>query len=176
MSGFVEGIDRSQSSLFPAELEDYVAADNLVRAVDAFVDGLDLGKLGFGRFAPLERGRPCYHPGTLLKVYIYGYLNRVPSSRRLERECQRNIELIWLTGHLAPDFKTIADFRKDNGKAIREVCRSFVAVGRELDFLSEAGVAIDGSQFKAVNARHKNVTHAKMKRRLWRIQEGILRH
>jgi transposase len=107
MSGFVEGIDRSQSSLFPAELEDYVAEDNLVRAVDAFVDGLDLGKLGFGRFAPLERGRPCYHPATLLKIYIYGYLNRVPSSRRLERECQRNIELIWLTGHLAPDFRPL---------------------------------------------------------------------
>ena len=95
MSGFVEGIDRSQSSLFPAQLEDYVADDNLVRAVDAFVAGLDLGKLGFGRFAPLERGRPCYHPATLLKIYIYGYLNRVPSSRRLERECQRNIELVW---------------------------------------------------------------------------------
>ena len=100
------GIDRSQSSLFLAQLEDYVAEDNLVRAVDAFVEGLDLGKLGFGRFAPPERGRACYHPATLLKIYIYGYLNRVPSSRRLERECQRNIELIWLTGHLAPDFKT----------------------------------------------------------------------
>ena len=162
MSGFVEGIDRSQSSLFPAELEDYVAEDNPVRAVDAFVDGLDLGKLGFGRVAPLERGRPCYHPATLLKIYIYGYLNRVPSSRRLERECQRNVELIWLTGHLAPDFKTIADFRKDNGKAIREVCRSFVAVCRELDLLSEGSVAIDGSKFKAVNARDKNFTEAKM--------------
>ena len=142
MSGFVEGIDRSQSSLFPAALEDYVAEDNLVRAVDAFVEGLDLGKLGFGRFVPLERGRPCYHPATLLKIYIYGYLNRVPSSRRLERECQRNNELIWLTGHLAPDFKTIADFRKDNGKAIREVCRTFVALCRELDLLSAASVAI----------------------------------
>jgi transposase len=161
MSGFVEGIDRSQSSLFPAELEDYVAEDNLVRAVDAFVDGLDLGRLGFARFAPLERGRPCYHPATLLKIYIYGYLNRVPSSRRLERECQRNIELIWLTGQLAPDFKTIADFRKDNGKAIREVCRTFVALCRELDLLSEASVAIDGSKFKAVNARDKNFTEAK---------------
>ena len=176
MSGFVEGIDRSQSSLFPAELEDYVAEDNLVRAVDAFVDGLDLGKLGFGRFAPLERGRPCYHPATLLKIYIYGYLNRVPSSRRLERECQRNIELIWLTGHLAPDFKTIADFRKDNGKAIREVCRTFVALCRELDLLSEASVAIDGSKFKAVNARDKNFTEAKMKRRLERIEESIARY
>src|SRR5262245_31394586 len=176
MSGFVEGIDRSQSSLFPAELEDYVAEDNLVRAVDAFVDGLDLGRLGFGRVAPLERGRPCYHPATLLKIYIYGYPNRVPSSRRLERECQRNIELIWLTGQLAPDFKTIADFRKDNGKAIREVCRSFVALCRELDLLSEASVAIDGSKFKAVNARDKNFTEAKMKRRLERIEESIARY
>ncbi len=176
MSGFVEGIDRSQSSLFPAAVEDYVADDNLVRAVDAFVEGLDLGKLGFGRFVPLYRGRPCYHPATLLKIYIYGYLNRVPSSRRLERECQRNIELIWLTGHLVPDFKTIADFRKDNGKAIREVCRAFVALCRELDLLSEASVAIDGSKFKAVNARDKNFTEAKMKRRLERIEESIARY
>ena len=176
MSGFVEGIDRSQSTLFPAMLDDYVAEDNLVRAVDAFVEGLDLGKLGFGRVAPLEQGRPSYHPATLLKIYIYGYLNRVPSSRRLERECQRNIELIWLTGQLAPDFKTIADFRKDNGKAIREVCRSFVAVCRDLDLLSEASVAIDGSKFKAVNARDKNFTEAKMKRRLERIEESIARY
>ena len=131
MSGFVEGIDRSQSSLFPAELEDYVAEDNPVRAVDAFVDGLDLGKLGFGRVAPLSSGRPCYHPATLLKIYIYGYLNRVPSSRRLERECQRNIELDWpRRGTRGADFKTIADFREDNGKAIREVCRSFVTLCR----------------------------------------------
>jgi len=176
MSGFVEGIDRSQSSLFPAELEDYVAEDNPVRAVDAFVDGLDLGKLGFGRVIPLEKGRPCYHPATLLKIYIYGYLNRVPSSRRLERECQRNIELVWLTGQLAPDFKTIADFRKDNGKAIREVCRTFVALCRELDLLSVASVAIDGSKFKAVNARDKNFTEAKMKHRLERIDESIARY
>src|SRR3954447_6544941 len=176
MSGFVEGIDRSQSSLFPAELEDYVTEDNLVRAVDVFVDGLDLGKLGFGRVVPLEKGRPCYRPATLLKIYIYGYLNRVPSSRRLERECQRNIELVWLTGQLAPDFKTIADFRKDNGKAIREVCRTFVALCRELGLLSVASVAIDGSKFKAVNARDKNFTDAKMKRRLERIDESVARY
>ena len=169
-------MNASRTDLFPAELEDYVAEDNPVRAVDAFVDGLDLGKLGFGRVAPLERGRPCYHPATLLKIYIYGYLNRVPSSRRLERECQRNIELIWLTGQLAPDFKAIADFRKDNGKAIREVCRNFVAVCRELNLLNEASVAIDGSKFKAVNARDKNFTEAKMKRRLERIEESIARY
>ena len=176
MSGFVEGIDRSQSTLFPAMLDDYVAEDNPVRAVDAFVEGLDLGRLGFGRVVPLEQGRPSYHPATLLKIYIYGYLNRVPSSRRLERECQRNIELVWLTGQLAPDFKTIADFRKDNGKAIREVCRTFVALCRELDLLSVASVAIDGSKFKAVNARDKNFTEAKMKRRLERIDESIERY
>src|SRR5215813_537121 len=128
-----------------------VAGCNCTRLIPSLAH--DLGKLGFGRFVPLERGRPCYHPATLLKIYIYGYLNRVPSSRRLERECQRNLELIWLTGHLAPDFKTIADFRKDNGRAIREVCRTFVALCRELDLLSEASVAIDGSKFKAVNAR-----------------------
>src|ERR1700691_314837 len=176
MSGFVEGVDRNQSTLFPVMLDDYVAEDNLVRAVDASVEGLDLGKLGFGRVAPLEQGRPGYHPATLLKIYIYGYLNRVPSSRRLERECQRNIELIWLTGQLAPDFKTIADFRKDNGKAIREVCRAFVALCRELDLLSVPSVAIDGSKFKAVNARDKNFTEAKMKRRLERIDESIARY
>src|ERR1700716_1086561 len=176
MSGFVEGIDRIQKQFVPGATWDYVAEDNLVRAVDAFVDGLDLGKLGFGRVVPLEKGRPCYHPATLLKIYIYGYLNRIPSSRRLERECQRNIELVWLTGQLAPDFKTIADFRKDNGKAIREVCRTFVALCRELDLLSVASVAIDGSKFKAVNARDKNFTEAKMKRRLERIDESIARY
>ena len=128
MAGFVEGVGRDQSSLLPATIEDYVGDDNPVRAVDAFVDGLDLRKLGFTSVDPLAMGRPGYHPTTMLKLYIYGYLNRIPSSRRLERECQRNLELIWLTGGLAPDFKTIADFRKDNGKPIREVCRMFVAL------------------------------------------------
>jgi transposase len=176
MAGFVEGVDRGQSTLFPALLDDYVAEDNPVRAVDVFVDGLDLGKLGFVGVHPLDMGRPAYHPGMMLKLYIYGYLNRVPSSRRLERECQRNIEMIWLTGQLAPDFKTIADFRKDNGKAIREVCREFVALCRKLDMLSAASVAVDGSKFKAVNARDKNFTEAKMKRRLERIDESIARY
>jgi transposase len=153
MAGFVEGRDRGQMSLLPARLDDYVAEDNPVRAVDVFVDNLDLDKLGFIRVQALDIGRPGYNPRMMLKLYIYGYLNRVPSSRRLERECQRNIEVIWLTGQLAPDFKTIADFRKDNGKAIREVCRTFVALCRKLDLLSAASVAIDGSKFKAVNAR-----------------------
>ena len=176
MAGFVEGVDRGQSTLFPALLDDYVAEDNPVRAVDIFVDGLDLDKLGFVGVQPLDKGRPGYHPGMMLKLYIYGYLNRVPSSRRLERECQRNIEMIWLTGQLAPDFKTIADFRKDNGKAIREVCREFVALCHKLGLLSAASVAIDGSKFKAVNARDKNFTEAKMKRRLERIEESIGRY
>lgn len=176
MKRFVEGLDRGQSTLFPASLDDYVTEDNPVRAVDVFVDGLDLDTLGFVGVQPLETGRPGYHPGVMLKLYIYGYLNRVPSSRRLERECQRNIEMIWLTGQLAPDFKTIADFRKDNGKAIREVCREFVALCRKLDLLVAASVAIDGSKFKAVNARDKNFTEAKMKRRLERIDESIARY
>ena len=176
MAGFVEGLGRGQATLFPAQLDDYVAEDNPVRAVDAFVDGLDLVKLGFTATEPLATGRPGYRSSTMLKIYIYGYLNRIPSSRRLERECQRNIELIWLTGKLAPDHKTIADFRRDNGKAIREVCRAFVLLCRQLNLLSEASVAIDGSKFKAVNARDNNFTHAKMKRRLEQIDESITRY
>jgi len=176
MAGFVEGVDRSQSTLFPASLDDYVIEDNPVRAVDAFVDALDLRKLGFTSVDPLDTGRPGYHPATMLKLYIYGYLNRIPSSRRLERECQRNLELIWLTGKLAPDYKTIADFRKDFGEPIRKTCREFVAICRKLDLLSKASVAIDGSKFKAVNARDKNFTEAKMKRRLERIDESIARY
>jgi transposase len=143
MAGFVEGVDRSQSTLFRASLEDYLTEDNPVRAVDVFVDSLDLRALGFTSVDPLETGRPGYHPATMLKLYVYGYLNRIPSSRRLERECQRNLELIWLTGKLAPDFKTIADFRKDFGEAIGNVCREFVVICRKLALLSQASVAID---------------------------------
>ncbi len=176
MAGFVEGVGRDQTCLFPASLDDCVGEDNPVRAVDAFVDGLDLRKLGFTSIDPLETGRPGYHPATMLKLYIYGYLNRIPSSRRLERECQRNLELMWLTGRLAPDFKTIADFRKDFGKPIQEACRCFVAICRKLNLLASASVAIDGSKFKAVNARDKNFTEAKMKRRLERIDESIARY
>src|ERR1700732_112933 len=164
MKRFVEGKDRGQSTLFPAVLDDYVGEDNPVRAIDAFVDGLDLANLGFDGVAPLATGRPAYHPATLLKIYIYGYFNRVQSSRRLERECQRNVELVWLTGRLMPDFKTIADFRKNNGTAIREVCREFVVLCRRLELFSEASVAIDGSKFKAVNTRDRNFTKAKMQR------------
>src|SRR5712664_1682872 len=176
MTRFVVGDDRSQSTLFPERLDDYLDEDNPVRAVDVFVDELDLAGLGFGGVEPEATGRPAYHPATLLKIYVYGYLNHVQSSRRLERECQRNIELVWLTGRLMPDFKTIADFRKDNGEAIRKVCREFVVLCRRLELFSAASVAIDGSKFKAVNARDRNFTRAKMQRRLEQIDESIARY
>jgi transposase len=176
MTRFVEGTDRSQSTLFPERLDEYLGDDNPVRAIDVFVEELDLGDLGFGGVEPEATGRPAYHPATLLKIYVYGYLNRVQSSRRLERECQRNIELVWLTGRLMPDFKTIADFRKDNGEAIRKVCREFVMLCRRLELFSEASVAIDGSKFKAVNTRDRNFTQAKMRRRLEQIDESIARY
>jgi Transposase and inactivated derivatives len=176
MTRFVVGDDRSQSTLFPELLDDYLGDDNPVRAIDVFVDELDLAKLGFGGVEPEATGRPAYHPATLLKIYVYGYLNRVQSSRRLERECQRNIELVWLTGRLMPDFKTVADFRKDNGEAIRKVCREFVLLCRRLELFSEGSVAIDGSKFKAVNARDRNFTQAKMQRRLEQIDESIARY
>src|ERR1700712_287807 len=176
MTRFVVGDDRSQSTLFPERLDDYLGEDNPVRAVDVFVDELDLAKLGFDGVEPEATGRPAYHPATLLKIYVYGYLNRVQSIRRLERECRRNIELVWLTGRLMPDFKTIADFRKDNGEAIRKVCREFVVLCRRLELFSEASVAIDGSKFKAVNTRDRNFTQAKMQRRLAQIDESIARY
>src|SRR6202790_3125365 len=176
MKRFVEGDDRKQVALLPECIDDYIGQDNPVRIVDVFVDELDLAPLGFNGTTPAITGRPSYHPGAMLKIYIYGYLNRVPSSRRLERECQRNVEMMWLTGRLAPDFKTIADFRRDNGPAIRNVCRRFVELCRKLGLLSAASVAIDGSKFKAVNARDKNFTEAKMKRRLERIDESIARY
>ena len=175
MSGFIQGDDRSQATLFPERLDDYVGADSAVRVIDVFVDDLDISGLGF-RTEPNETGRPAYHPRTLLKLYIYGYLNRVQSSRRLEREAQRNVELMWLTGRLAPDFKTIADYRKDNGKAIQKVCREFVLICRKLELFTDAFVAIDGSKFKAVNNRDQNFTKAKMKRRLEQIDESIARY
>src|SRR5437773_4666659 len=173
MTRFVVGDDRSQSTLFPERLEDYLSEDNPVRAIDVFVDELDLARLGFGGVEPETTGRPAYHPATLLKIYVYGYLNRVQSSRRLERECQRNVELIWLTGRLMPDFKTIADFRKDNGKAIRHVCKEFVVSCRSLNLFSDAIVAIDSSKFKAVNNRDKNFTDRKLKARMQQLEEAL---
>jgi transposase len=176
MKRFVEGVDRSQSTLFPDRLEDWIGDDNAVRVIDVFVDELDLGGLGFGRVEPRATGRPGYHPSDLLKLYIYGYLNRVQSSRRLEREAGRNVEVMWLTGRLVPDHKTIADFRKDNGGAIRKVCARFVALCRQLELFTDASVAIDGAKFKAVNTRDKNFTRAKMKRRMEQIEESVERY
>jgi len=176
MKRFVEGLDRTQSSMFPERLEDWIGDDNPVRVIDVFVDELDLGGLGFGRVEPRATGRPGYHPCVLLKLYIYGYLNRVQSSRRLEREAGRNVEVMWLTGRLVPDHKTIADFRKDNGPAIRKVCSQFIALCRRLELFADASVAIDGSKFKAVNARDKNFTRAKMQRRLEQIEESVERY
>ena len=176
MTRFVEGADRRQTMLLPDQVDDYVTEENPVRAVDAFVDALDLAALGFEGVAPERTGRPAYHPATLLKIYIYGYLNRIPSSRRLERETQRNLELIWLTGKLTPDFKTIADFRKDNGPAIRAACRQFVLLCRKLGLLTEATVAVDGSKFKAVNNRDKNFTPYKLQKRIEQIEASIARY
>jgi len=176
MKRFIQSTDRSQITLFPEQLEDYVAEDNPVRVVDVFVEQLDLDKLGFKGVTPLKTGRPAYHPAILLKLYIYGYLNRIQSSRRLERESQRNLELIWLLERLTPDFKTIANFRKDNGTAIRKVCSQFVALCRKLNLLTEATVAIDGSKFKAVNNRDNNFTTNKIKRRREQIEASIERY
>lgn len=176
MGRLIEGADRRQSTLLPETLDDYVVENNPVRVVDAFVDALDLRMLGFDGVEPEATGRPSYHPATLLKIYVYGYLNKVQSSRQLERECQRNLELIWLTGRLAPDFKTIADFRRDNGPAIRKVCARFVALCRDLDLLDGGTVAIDGSKFKGVNHREKNFTHGRLMRRMAAIEATIDRY
>src|SRR5947207_4310686 len=176
MRRFVEGVDRGQSTLFPDCLEDWIGEDNPVRVIDVFVDELDLAEHGFSGVAPEVTGRPSYHPSALLKLYIYGYLNRVQSSRRLEREAGRNVEVMWLTRRLVPDHKTIADFRKDNGTAIRKVCAQFVALCRKMGLLAKASVAIDGSKFKAVNSRDNNFTKGKMERRLAQIEESVARY
>jgi len=176
MKRFVTGQARGQATLFPERLEDFIAEDNPVRVIDVFVEELELRELGFTRVDPLATGRPAYRPAVLLKLYIYGDLNRVQSSRRLERETQRNVEPMWLTERLAPDHKTIADFRKDNGQAIRKVCREFILLCRRLELFSQSVVAIDGSKFKAVNNRDKNFTPEKMKRRLQELETGIARY
>jgi transposase len=176
MKRFIEGQDRSQVTLLPECLDDYLDEDNPVRVVDAFVDELSLEALGFEGAQPAATGRPSYHPAVLLKIYIYGYLNQVQSSRRLEREAQRNVELMWLTGRLAPDFKTIADFRKDHGTAIRNVCREFVLLCRRLQLFADGIVAIDGSKFKAVNNRDKNFTRHKIDVRRQQLEHSISRY
>jgi len=176
MGRFVEGADRRQDFLLPASLDDYVSEDNPVRAVEAFIDALDLKALEFVGMTPAETGRPAYHPATMLKIYLYGYLNRVQSSRRLEREAQRNVEVMWLTGRLAPDFKTIANFRQANGTAIRAVCSQFIDLCRQLHLFTRAVVAIDGSKMKAVNNRDKNYTAAKVRSRMQQVQDNIDRY
>ena len=176
MTRFIQGEPRTQTTLLPERLEDYIRDDNPVRVIEAFVDELDIEALGFQGMIPKVTGRPAYHPSTMLKLYIYGYLNRIQSTRRLEREAGRNVELMWLLGRLTPDFKTIANFRRSNGKAIRKVCVEFVGLCRKLDLFSQALVAIDGSKFKASNNRDKNFTPAKMKRRLEEIERSIGRY
>jgi len=176
MKRFIEGEDRKQVTLLPECLDDFVAEDNPVRIIEAFVEELELESMGFDGITPSTTGRPSYHPAVLLKIYIYGYLNRIQSSRRLERECQRNVELMWLTGRLAPDFKTIADFRRDNGTGIRNVCRRFVVLCRDLKLFSQALVAIDGSKFKASNTRDRNFTTGKIDKRQQQIEESIQRY
>lgn len=176
MKRFIEGDDRRQVTLLPECLDDFIDEDNPVRVIDAFVDELELQALGFLGADPAATGRPAYHPSVLLKIYIYGYLNRIQSSRRLEREAHRNVELMWLTGRLAPDFKTIADFRHDNGKGIRNACRRFVELCRDLKLFTQAVVAVDGSKFKAVNTRDRNFTPGKIKKRQEQIEESIKRY
>ena len=175
MGQFIEGVDRHQAMLLPECLDDYVGEDSPVRAVDAFIDMLDLAGLGF-QSSPASTGRPGYHPGVVLRIYLYGYLNQIQSSRRLERECGRNLELIWLTGRLKPDFKTIADFRKDNGPAIRKVCQQFVALCRDINLLNGNLVAIDGSRFKAVNSKARNYTRGKLRQKLGEINKAVERY
>jgi transposase len=176
MAGFVAGADRAQTTLLPECLDDWVAESNPVRFIDAFVDRLDLKQLGFKGVDAADTGRPAYYPSVHLKLYIYGYLNRIHSSRRLEAEANRNLEVIWLLQRLAPDFKTIADFRKDNGAALKQVCAQFIEVCRKLGLLTTAKVAIDGSKFKAVNNRDKNFTTAKVERRRKQLEESVSRY
>ena len=176
MKRFVAGVDREQSTLLPECLDDFIDESNPVRVIDAFVDALDLAELGFDGVEPAATGRPSYHPSLLLKLYIYGYLNRVQSSRRLEREAGRNVEVMWLLGRLIPDHKTIADFRKDNSGALRKVCARFVELCRQMGLLTTASVAIDGSKFKAVNNRDKNFTRAKVERRRAQLEDSVARY
>src|SRR3981189_3103593 len=176
MRRFVQGLDRGQSTLFPECLEDWIGEDNPVRVIDVFVDELDLAELGFSGVDPEMTGRPAYHPSPMLKLYIYGYLNRVQSSRRLERDAVRQLGGMWVTGRLAPDHKTIADFRKDNGAAIKKVCAQFVELCLKMGLLTKASVAIDGSKFKAVNSRDNNFTQGKIQRRQKQIEESVARY
>lgn len=173
MSSHIQGQSRSQVTLFPEALDDFISDDNPIRAIDAFVDHLDLDALGFQRVVAKSTGRPGYHPAMLLKLYVYGYLNRIQSSRRLDREAHRNVELMWLTERLTPDFKTIADFRKDNGNGIKNACRTFIDLCRKMNLFSDAVVAVDGSKFKAVNSKENNYTPQKVKTHIARVEKHI---
>ncbi len=174
MGRFIEGCERRQALLLADCVDDYVGAENPVRVIDVFVDELDLAAIGFEGAA--ATGRPGYHPATLLKLYLYGYMNQVQSSRRLEREASRNVEVMWLTRKLAPDFKTIADFRRDNGEAVRAACKQFVVLCREIGLIASGVVALDGSRFKAVNTRDKNYTPGAIQRRIEQVEAGIERY
>jgi len=173
MKRFIQGENRSQSTLFPEALDDYISEENQIRVIDAYVDSIDLLSLGFKGVEPKDTGRPSYHPSVMLKLYIYGYLNRLQSSRRLENETHRNVELMWLLCRLTPDFKTIADFRKENGRGIKNVCRKFIDLCRQLNLFSETVIAVDGSRFKAVNRKNRNFTQAKIKSRIERAEASI---
>jgi transposase len=172
MSGFIEGTCRTQATLFPERLDDYLTEENDIRVIDAFIDSLVLSDLGF-KTVPAETGRPGYHPSTMLKLFVYGYLNRIQSSRRLEREAGRNVELMWLLERLAPDFKTVADFRKNNGKGIKNTCRAFIGLCRQMNMFTDVMVAIDGSKFKAVNSKENNYTPKKLKFHIARVEKHI---
>lgn len=173
---YIEGESREQRVLFPEVLDDYISEENLVRFIDAFVDGLAMEALGFDRTAPKETGRPPYDPRDLLKLYIYGYVNRIRTGRTLERECRRNVELMWLMRKLRPDFKTITDFRKDNRKAFRGVFRQFVLLCKGLGLVGGELVAVDGSKFKAVNSGQRNFSQKKLEERLKKIDEKVERY
>ncbi len=173
MTHHIKGQGRHQVTLLPEVLDDFVTEDNPVRVVDVFVDGLQLDALGFDRVNAKQTGRPGYHPATMLKLYIYGYLNRIQSSRRLERESHRNVELMWLLERLTPDFKTIADFRKNNSKGIKNACRAFIDLCRQMQMFTDVVVAIDGSKFKAVNSKSNNFTPQKTKGHIERVEQSI---
>ena len=173
MSDFIEGACRTQATLFPDRLDDYLTEENDIRVIDAFIDSLVLSDLGF-KTVPADTGRPGYNPSTLLKLFVYGYLNRIQSSRRLEREAGRNVELMWLLERLAPDFKTIADFRKDNGKGIKNTCREFIGLCRQMNMFTDVIVAIDGSKFKAVNSKDNNYTPKKLQFHIARVESILI--
>lgn len=176
MSGYIEGVEREQTTLFPDRLEDWIGEDHPVRVIDAFVDALDFAAADFNRCAAAQTGRPGYHPSVLLKIFIYGYMNRVASSRRLEKEAGRNVEVMWLTGRLVPDHKTIADFRKRQRARHPQGLRRFVELCREIGVVAAGTVAIDGSKMKAVNNRDRNFTSGKVQLRITHLEQSAARY